>query len=199
MVTGRYVRAQLEKLDFLVVQDMFLTETAALADVVFPVTSFAEAQGTQVNNWFRRLQFVRRSIPPVGAGAARLDDRQPACPPDGRSTSATRRQLKSVFRQIAENVEGYAGLSHSKLANEGDAAVPVSVAWTSTGSTAAELRGRLAGEVARINRQLPVDQSALTAKAGTRLASALHDDYTPLGDDQSDAAGDQRSRKDLRH
>ena len=32
------------------VQDIFLTETARLADVVFPVTSFAESQGTQVNN-----------------------------------------------------------------------------------------------------------------------------------------------------
>ncbi|HKX29070.1 MAG TPA: molybdopterin-dependent oxidoreductase, partial [Blastocatellia bacterium] len=59
------VKSQLEKLDLLVVQEMFLTETAKLADVVFPVTSFAEAQGTQVNNG-SQVQFVRRSIPPVG-------------------------------------------------------------------------------------------------------------------------------------
>src|SRR5262249_29045604 len=59
------VRAQLEKLDFLVVQEMFLTETAKMADVVLPVTSFAEAQGTQVNNG-SQVQFVRRTIPPVG-------------------------------------------------------------------------------------------------------------------------------------
>jgi predicted molibdopterin-dependent oxidoreductase YjgC len=39
----------LEKLDFLVVQDMFLTETAQLADVVLPVCSFAEANGTYTN------------------------------------------------------------------------------------------------------------------------------------------------------
>ena len=59
------VRAQLEKLDLLVVQDLFLTETAQLADVVFPATSFAESQGTQVNNG-SQVQFVRRTIPPVG-------------------------------------------------------------------------------------------------------------------------------------
>ena len=150
---------------------MFLTETAALADVVFPVTSFAEAQGTQVNNG-SQLQFVRRSIPPVGQAR-----------PDWKILSQVARQmgvdfgyqaqLKSVFRHIAENVEGYAGLSHSKLANEGATVIRVSspdhAGPDHAGIDSAELLGRLASEVARINRQLPVDQSALTEKAGTRL------------------------------
>jgi hypothetical protein len=77
-------------------------------------------------------------------------------------------QLKSVFRHIAENVGGYAGLSHSKLANEGATVIRVS-SPDLDGLDSAELLGRLAGEVARINRNLPVDQSALTEKAGTRL------------------------------
>jgi formate dehydrogenase major subunit len=55
-------------LDVLVVQDIFLTPTAELADVVLPATaSFAEAEGT-VTNSERRVQRVRRAVaPPAGA------------------------------------------------------------------------------------------------------------------------------------
>ncbi|MGH9938677.1 MAG: molybdopterin-dependent oxidoreductase, partial [Blastocatellia bacterium] len=111
------VRSQLERLDFLVVQEMFLTETAKMAEVVLPVTSFAEAQGTQVNNG-SQLQFVRRTIPPVGQAR-----------PDWMVTNQIARQmgvdfgyqgqLKNVFKEIAEKAPGYAGLSHNFLANEG--------------------------------------------------------------------------------
>ena len=163
---GPIVRAQLGKLDFLVVQDMFLTETAQLADVVLPATSFAESQGTQVNNG-SQVQFVRRAIPPVGQ--ARPDwmiagqiARQMGVDP------GTQGQLKNVFRQISESVEGYAGLSHNLLANEG--ATPIrSQSPPPATIDAAELSGRLAGEVARINRQIAIDRSDLTAKAGSRL------------------------------
>ncbi len=55
----------LEKLDFLVVQDIFLTETARLADVVLPAASFAEKDGTFTNTE-RRVQRVRKAIEPVG-------------------------------------------------------------------------------------------------------------------------------------
>jgi len=163
---GPIVRAQLEKLDLLVVQDMFLTETAQLADVVFPVTSFAESQGTQVNNG-SQLQFVRRAIPPVGQAR-----------PDWMIVSQVARQmgvdlgfqgqLKTVFKQISETVEGYAGLSHNMLANEGATAI-TRLASPADQVDQAELLGRLGGEVARVNRQLPVDRSELTEKAGTRL------------------------------
>ncbi|NJD64277.1 MAG: formate dehydrogenase subunit alpha [Chloroflexi bacterium] len=52
-------------LDFLVVQDLFLHETAELADVVLPACSFAEKDGTFTNSE-RRIQRVRRAIAPVG-------------------------------------------------------------------------------------------------------------------------------------
>lgn len=52
-------------LDFLVVQDIFLTETAALADVVLPATSFAEKDGTFTNTE-RRVQRIRKAIEPPG-------------------------------------------------------------------------------------------------------------------------------------
>lgn len=53
------------KLDFLVVQDIFLTETAELADVVLPAASFAEKDGTFTNTE-RKVQRIRKAIPPPG-------------------------------------------------------------------------------------------------------------------------------------
>ena len=44
-----HVKKELQKLDLLVVQDIFLTETAELADVVLPSASFAEKDGTFTN------------------------------------------------------------------------------------------------------------------------------------------------------
>ena len=59
----------LGRLDFLVVQDLFLTETAQLADVVLPATSFAEAEGTYTN-LERRVQRGPQGISPVGESRA---------------------------------------------------------------------------------------------------------------------------------
>ena len=53
------------KLDFLVVQDIFMHETAELADVILPATSFAEKDGTFTNSE-RRVQRVRQAVEPVG-------------------------------------------------------------------------------------------------------------------------------------
>ena len=53
------------KLDFLIVQDIFLHETAQIADVVLPATSFAEKDGTFTNSE-RRVQRVRKLINPIG-------------------------------------------------------------------------------------------------------------------------------------
>jgi predicted molibdopterin-dependent oxidoreductase YjgC len=56
----------LEGLEFLVVQDLFLTRTAAIADVVLPATAaWAEAEGT-VTNSERRVQRVRKAVEPPG-------------------------------------------------------------------------------------------------------------------------------------
>ena len=61
----------LEKLDFLVVQDLFLTETAQLADVVLPAASFAEMEGA-FTNLAGRVQRVRGALRPPGE--AKPDD-----------------------------------------------------------------------------------------------------------------------------
>jgi len=54
-----------KNLDFLVVQDIFLTETAQLADVVLPAASFAEKDGTFTNSE-RRVQLVRKAVSSPG-------------------------------------------------------------------------------------------------------------------------------------
>jgi len=60
-----HTRQALEKLEFLVVQDIFLSETAWLADVVFPAAAFAEKDGTFTNTE-RRIQRVRQAVLPPG-------------------------------------------------------------------------------------------------------------------------------------
>ncbi|GEM_PF-4912913 len=64
-----HTRECLEKLDFLVVQDIFLTETAELAHVVLPAAAFAEKEGTfTVTD--RRIQRVRKVVDPPGEAQA---------------------------------------------------------------------------------------------------------------------------------
>ncbi|MBO0469738.1 formate dehydrogenase subunit alpha [Enterococcus sp. DIV0242_7C1] len=65
-----HVRHALENLEFLVVQELFMTETAAYADVVLPGISYAEKDGTFTNTE-RRVQRVRKAVEP--RGSARQD------------------------------------------------------------------------------------------------------------------------------
>ena len=62
---ANHITEAIQKLDFFVVQDIFLTETAEMADVVLPATSFAEKDGTFTNTE-RRVQRVRKVINPRG-------------------------------------------------------------------------------------------------------------------------------------
>ncbi len=69
---ANHVRKALKTLDFLVVQEIFLTETAQLADVVLPAASFAEKEGTFTNTE-RRIQRVRKAVEPPGDSRTDLD------------------------------------------------------------------------------------------------------------------------------
>lgn len=62
---ANHVKKALSKLDFFVVQDIFMNETAQYADVVLPAASFAEKDGTFTNTE-RRFQRVRKAIEPIG-------------------------------------------------------------------------------------------------------------------------------------
>ena len=60
-----HARDALAKLDHLVVQDIFITETANFADVILPASAFAEKSGT-VTNTNRQVQMGRRAVSPPG-------------------------------------------------------------------------------------------------------------------------------------
>ncbi len=60
-----HTRKAMERLDHLVVVDLFLTETAAMADVVLPASAWGETDGTQ-SNTERRVQRLRQAVPAQG-------------------------------------------------------------------------------------------------------------------------------------
>lgn len=60
------VEETLSNLEFLAVSDLFMTETAKLAHVVFPAASFAEKNGSFTNSE-RRVQYINQAIPPLGS------------------------------------------------------------------------------------------------------------------------------------
>ena len=65
----RHARTVLENLELLVVQDIFLTETAALADVVLPAACYAEKDGSFTNTE-RRIQRLHKAVEPPGEARA---------------------------------------------------------------------------------------------------------------------------------
>lgn len=64
-----HIKEALKKLDFLLVQDIFLSETAEFADVVLPAASFAEKDGSFTNTE-RRIQRINKAIDPIGDSKA---------------------------------------------------------------------------------------------------------------------------------
>ena len=67
-----HARHALERLEFLVCQDIFINETGEMADVILPAVSFAEKDGTFTNT-DRRVQRCRAAVPPVGQSRADWD------------------------------------------------------------------------------------------------------------------------------
>lgn len=112
-----HVRESLEALDLLIVQDIFLTETAQLADVVLPAASFAEKDGTFTNTE-RRVQLVRKAIDPPGE--ARQDWEivcQLAAKMGCRGFDFA--DPAAVFAEIRQVTPQYKGMSHERLGIEG--------------------------------------------------------------------------------
>jgi len=122
-VAGSFLPAHLEgrgdalsRLDLLVVQELFQTETTRHADVVFPAASFAEVDGTFTNNG-GLVQRVRQSIPPAHQAK-----------PDWAITSQLASALgtdlgfqmssSTIFLDIARSVPAYEGLRYPLLKDE---------------------------------------------------------------------------------
>jgi formate dehydrogenase alpha subunit len=110
---SKHVREAMEKLEFFVVQDIFLTETGRYADVILPATTFAEKDGTFTNTE-RRVQRVRKAIEPVGESR-----------PDWLITCEIARRMgakgfdykdpAAIMEEIARLTPSYAGINYRRL------------------------------------------------------------------------------------
>jgi len=112
-----HVKEAIGKLDFLVCQDIFLSETAQLADVVLPAASFAEKDGTFTNTE-RRVQRIHKAIEPVGDAK-----------PDWWITCEIAKRLGAkgfdfsdptdIMTEIASVTPSYGGISYDRLEEGG--------------------------------------------------------------------------------
>jgi formate dehydrogenase major subunit len=111
------VRKALANLEFLVVQDIFLTETAEFADVILPPTSFPEKEGTYTNT-DRRVQLGRKALEPPGQARP---DWQIICEISTRMGYPMRyNSPEEVFRELASLSPSLAGLSYARLGTTGE-------------------------------------------------------------------------------
>ncbi len=107
-----HLEKSLENLDFLVVQDIFLTETARKADVVLPAAAFSEKEGTFTNTE-RKVQRVRKAV--AAPGKAKEDweiisdlSGRMGYPMDFGSARA-------IMQEIAEVTPSYCGINYDRL------------------------------------------------------------------------------------
>jgi formate dehydrogenase alpha subunit len=105
-----------EHLDFMVVQDIFMTETAQMADVVLPAASFAEKDGT-FSNTERRVQRVRKAIEPVGEAKADWEIIADLMNRLGYKTEYF--HPSEIMDEIASVTPSYAGISYDRIEEEG--------------------------------------------------------------------------------
>lgn len=116
---GEAWKTALGKLDFLVVQELFLTETAQLAEVVFPVTSYAEQDGT-FTNAAGQVQKVSRVL--EGRGQLRPDWLViQAVAKEMGLTVTTKGSAGALLKDIGTEISGYAGVSFAKIKEVGGA------------------------------------------------------------------------------
>lgn len=121
----KHIRHCLESLDFLVLQEIFPSETAAYADVMLPGASFAEKTGTFTNTE-RRVQMVRQAIEPLGDSKPdwwilselakrlmiRISDRvQKDAPHAGWEYTST----AEIMSEINAVTPSYGGITHARL------------------------------------------------------------------------------------
>jgi len=113
---SNHAREAIGKLEFFITQDIFLTETAELADVVLPAATFAEKDGTFTNTE-RRVQRVRKAIEPIGESKA---DWQIVCEIAKRlgAQGFDYTIAQQIMEEIASLTPSYGGISYSRLENE---------------------------------------------------------------------------------
>ncbi len=115
-----HVADRLADLDLLVVADLVLSETAALADVVFPVTQWAEEEGTMTNLEGRILLRRRAVVPPEGVRSD-LDVLRGLAIRLGQPAGRFPVEPEEVFTELRRASEGgaadYSGATYDRLAS----------------------------------------------------------------------------------
>ncbi len=111
-----HVEASLKRLDLLVVQDIFLTETARLADVVLPSACFAEKEGTFTNTE-RRVQRIRKAVP--APGQAKADWEIIAAISTKMGYPMPYDTAGDIMQEIARVTPSYAGITYDRIEQEG--------------------------------------------------------------------------------
>jgi formate dehydrogenase major subunit/formate dehydrogenase alpha subunit len=124
---SNHIRASLQVCEFIVLQEIFPSETARYADVLLPGVSFAEKSGTFTNTE-RRIQMCRQAIEPLGEArpdwliTADLALRILKWLPDrisghGDFESWDYANTDQIMREVAVLTPSYAGVSHARLEN----------------------------------------------------------------------------------
>ncbi len=116
-----HARAALARLEHLVVQDLFLTETAALADVVLPASAWPEKDGS-VTNTNRQVQLGRAAVPPPEGVRQDLAIIVELARRLGLSWSYT--HPRDVFPEMAEATPSLANITWERLEREGSVTYP---------------------------------------------------------------------------
>jgi len=112
----QHVKKELKKLDLLITQDLFLTETAQLADVVLPVAAFAEKEGTFTNTE-RRVQRVRKAIDAPGEAKTDWDVICSIASKMGYEMKYS--SAKDIFEEVRKVTPSYAGITYDRLEKGG--------------------------------------------------------------------------------
>jgi len=107
-----HVEKALKNCELLIVQDIFLTETAQLAHVVLPGCTFAEKDGTFTNTE-RRVQRIRKAINPIGQSHADFEILSDVMAALGYGNSF--RTAEEVFAEMATVTPSYGGMSYERL------------------------------------------------------------------------------------
>lgn len=102
----------LNEVEFLVLQDIFLNETARFADVIFPAANFAEKDGVFTNSE-RRVQRVRKGVEPPGEARPDwqiLNDLANACGANWNYQSAA-----EIYDEMVADAPKFSGISHRRI------------------------------------------------------------------------------------
>lgn len=111
-----HAEKSIKNLDFLVVQDIFLTETAQIADVVLPSRCFAEKDGT-FSNTERRVQRIRKAVEPPGEAR---DDWAIICDISSRmGFPMFYENSRAIMKEISMVTPSYAGITYDRIEDVG--------------------------------------------------------------------------------